>query len=128
VTVDLSYARVGDMNLVLKHLDTNTTVTLIITPAGPGGIGTCNGSDMLVTLDDSATNFADDECAAARPTIKGAFKPSQALSKFKGEQLAGTWRISVEDAEGQGHRQPVPLVPTGAEVELVESHPRDSFE
>ena len=103
VTVDLSYSRVGDMSVILKHLDTGTTATLIITPLGPGGIGTCNGRDLLVTLDDSAATFASNQCnAAAVPSIKGTFKPSQPLSKFFREPLAGTWRLQIDDAENVG--------------------------
>jgi hypothetical protein len=103
VTVDLSYGRVGDMNVILKHVETGTTASVIITPLGPGGIGTCNGRDLLVTLDDSAATFVGNNCVAtAVPSIKGTFKPSQPLSKFFHESLAGTWRLQIDDAEGPG--------------------------
>jgi subtilisin-like proprotein convertase family protein len=96
VTVDLSYPRVGNVSVILKHLETGTQAILIQTPGG----GSCNGRDILVTLDDSAASFASDQCAATRPSIKGTFKPSQALSKFFREPLAGTWQLRIDDAEG----------------------------
>jgi subtilisin-like proprotein convertase family protein len=56
-----------------------------------------------VTLDDSAATFASNQCnAAAVPSIKGTFKPSQPLSKFFREPLAGTWRLQIDDAENVG--------------------------
>jgi hypothetical protein len=100
VTVDLSYSRVGDMSVILKHLDTGTTATLIITPLGPGGIGTCNGRDLLVTLDDSAATFASNQCNAAAAFI-GNLPRSRSKFFFR-ERLVGTWRLQIDDAENGG--------------------------
>lgn len=98
VGVLITHTWVGDLSVTLTHVDTGTTVTLIDRPGAPGtGTVGCMGENIDATLDDEASSAVETECLAAIPTISGAVRPNNPLSAFDGEQLAGTWRLTVTD-------------------------------
>jgi hypothetical protein len=97
VSLRIEHSRIGDLWIVLTHLDTGTSVRLIDRPARPPGAG-CSGDDIDATLDDEAAAAAEDECVTPGPvSISGRFSPHRALSAFDGEDLAGDWELRVSD-------------------------------
>ncbi|HET6604811.1 MAG TPA: S8 family serine peptidase, partial [Xanthomonadaceae bacterium] len=98
LAVDISHTWVGDLLVGLRHVATNTTVTLIDRPGRTAGGAGCSGNDIDVTLDDEAGAPVETQCAASTPTISGTFTPNNPLSAFDGLSLAGDWQITVTDA------------------------------
>ncbi len=87
----------GLLIVTLEHIETGTTVTLIDRPLFPALSGGCNHGGVDATLDDEAAGAVEDECAGGTPTILGTFIPNEALSAFDGEELYGTWQLTVRD-------------------------------
>ena len=102
VSLNILHTWVGDIRATLTHVDTGTSVVLLDRPGiapGAGGFG-CSGNDIDVTLSDSGTSVAENECSPTSPTIMGKLTPNNALSAFSGESLAGSWTILAEDLAG----------------------------
>jgi Ca2+-binding RTX toxin-like protein len=98
VAVSITHTWVGDLIVTLTHLDTGTAVTIIDRPGRiDSGVG-CSGDDIFAVLDDLGATPVEGECAIATPTISGTFSPNNPLSAFDGEDLGGTWRLTVADA------------------------------
>ncbi len=98
VCINIDHEWVGDLFVWIEHVDTGTAVTLIDRPGAPGfGSQGCLGEDIRALLDDEAASPIEDECAAAIPTIEGAFRPNEPLSAFDGEVFDGTWKIRIAD-------------------------------
>ena len=99
--LNVTHSWVGDLGVVLTHVDTGTSVNMIDRPGVPalGTLG-CENDDIDITLSDDAASFAEDECSSSSPAISGELKPSAALGTFDGESITGTWRVSVSDYEG----------------------------
>ncbi|MEW5985892.1 MAG: SBBP repeat-containing protein [Chloroflexota bacterium] len=91
---------VGDLLVDLEHVDTGTKITLINRPGYPPP-PSCNGDNIDATLDDEAATTLENECAPSTPTILGDFRPINDLTAFDGENLAGTWRLTVADVIAQ---------------------------
>jgi hypothetical protein len=97
VFVNVLHDWVGDLRITLRHVDTGTQRRLMDRPGGPPGYG-CSGKDIEMTFDDEAATPAEDECVTPGPVaILGSFTPLRPLSDFDGEDLAGTWRLTVSD-------------------------------
>lgn len=92
VTLDIEHTAVGDVIVTLTHEDTGSSVDLLF------GLD-CDGDDIVVTLDDAAGSPVDDQCGAGSPAITGTFRPSQRLSEFDDESIAGTWVLEVGDGQ-----------------------------
>ncbi|MCH7698553.1 MAG: proprotein convertase P-domain-containing protein [Chloroflexi bacterium] len=92
VTLDIEHTAVGDVIVTLTHEDTGSSVDLLF------GLD-CDGDDIVVTLDDAADSPVDDQCGAGSPSITGTFRPSQRLSEFDDESIAGTWVLEVDDGQ-----------------------------
>ena len=96
VQVMAHHSNVRDQIFTLSHLDSGTTVTLINRP-------NCQGDNINATLDDETLTPVDSLCTPAdaqtegMAAIAGAFMPSEPLSSFDFEPLAGTWRMTVVD-------------------------------
>ena len=97
VGVLITHTYVGDLRVTLTHVDTGTAVTIIDRPGAPATSFGCSGNNIDATLDDEATLLVEDQCRAAVPAIFGSVKPNNALSAFDGEDLSGTWRLTVSD-------------------------------
>ena len=99
VGVLITHTWVGDLRVTLTHVDTGTVVTIIDRPGKPalGSFG-CSGEDIDAILDDEASALVEGQCLTATPTISGSVRPNQPLSAFDGEQLGGTWRLTVTDS------------------------------
>jgi len=97
VLVQVSHSWVGDLRVTLSHLETGTTVTLIDQPGVPASSFGCSASDIDATLADDANFPAENECAGASPAIGGFLLPAEPLAAFNGEDIAGTWTLTVFD-------------------------------
>jgi hypothetical protein len=95
VHVQIDHTWVGDLVVMLAHVDTLTAATLMQRP-GEGDFG-CDGDNVDCVFDDAAEAFADDQCADPPPAIAGRVRPSEPLSVFRGESSAGDWILIVSD-------------------------------
>ena len=84
---------------------------------GPG----CGDDDIVATLDDEAASPVDDQCASPSPAIAGTFSPTNPLSAFDGESIAGIWRLTVSDVnfEDEGTLNAWCLLPTTGPADTV---------
>ncbi len=101
IPIAISHTWVGDITVVLEHVDTGTTATIIERPGGvDSGVG-CASNDIAATLDDEgADGSAEDTCNGTPPALGGSLTPNNPLSIFDGENLTGTWRLTVTDGAG----------------------------
>ena len=106
VSLDITHSWVGDLIVKLEHLDTGTTLTLVDQPGFPNIDPTygCNDNDLadFILDDESANGPHDDACpnTEATPAYPAGsdWDPLEAgLSVFDGEDLSGTWRLSITD-------------------------------
>ncbi len=104
VSLDISHTWVGDLIVTLSN--GSTSVQLVNRPIGtvnpPFG---CNGNNIDVFLDDNATLSIQNNCLegpnpAPAYIVGESYIPAQALSAFDGEDLDGTWTLSVSDNAG----------------------------
>lgn len=98
VSIEINHGFVGDLQISLTQVDTDTTVQLLDQPGVPriDEFG-CAGTDINVTLDDEASTLAEDLCADVPPTISGPAIPFSALSDFDNELFASDWTLTVSD-------------------------------
>jgi uncharacterized repeat protein (TIGR01451 family) len=101
VAITATHTWVGDLFFALEHVDTGTRVIIIDRPGVPDSTYGCWGEDIDATLDDEAATPVEDECAPTTPSISGSFFPSEPLSGFDGEDMTGTWTLTVSDNAGQ---------------------------
>ncbi|MDE0887114.1 MAG: proprotein convertase P-domain-containing protein [Myxococcota bacterium] len=98
VLVQISHSWVGDLKVTLSHVETGTTAVLIDRPGSPASSSFgCSGDDIDATLADDASLPAEDECASGSPAIAGFLLPTETLAVFNGEDIAGTWTLTVYD-------------------------------
>lgn len=100
--LQINHTYVGDLIVTLQS-PSGTVVTLLDRPGAPipnSPFG-CSGNNVDVTLDDEAATAAENQCAAAVPTMSGTHTPTGLLSSFDGEIPAGTWTLSATDNAGQ---------------------------
>ena len=102
------HQHVGGLVLTLKQ--GTTQVTLIdqpgipsLTPQRPETTKGCSGWHIpAVILDDEATDSIEENCNdAGDPAYKpnGSYRPNNLLSTFDGQNIQGTWTLSVQDKE-----------------------------
>jgi len=123
----VAHSWVGDLIFTLEHVDTGTTA-VIIDRVGVPVVSTvgCGGDDILAEIDDEAALPVEDECADAVPTINGSFiggdpANNSLLAAFAGEDINGTWTMTVSDNAGldTGVMNEWCLVTTPVPVELM---------
>lgn len=108
VGIEITHTYIGDLIIELTHVSTGTTVVLfdqpgttVYTPPGlPCGSNCgCSGNDIDATLDDEASVAAENMCRSTAPAIYGSVRPNHLLSAFDGEDMGGTWRLTVYDVQ-----------------------------
>ncbi len=101
VNVDLyiEHTWVGDLVVVLSHVDSGTDVELI--DRVTEGAGSCGIDDIDLTLDDQTDTSVQLQCAETSPAIDGVYLPAEPLAAFVGEAMAGTWRLRIIDQAGE---------------------------
>lgn len=83
-----------DLSVLLTHVDTGTTATIWLSTDGPGGDlngGHYFGEVDTVFDDEAALDFHPNYEAVAAP----AYRSVDLLSIFDGEQIGGTWQLSI---------------------------------
>jgi subtilisin-like proprotein convertase family protein len=105
VGVVITHTWVGDLKVTLTHVSTGTTVVLVDRPgttvlpppgSSVGDFG-CSYNNVNATLDDEASVLVENLCRSTYPAIYGSVRPNHPLSAFDGEDLGGTWRLTVTD-------------------------------
>jgi subtilisin-like proprotein convertase family protein len=94
VFLDITHGRISDLGANITSPD-GITVPLFFSSA-------CDGSNLMITLDDEAAASHDDlqeVCELTDPTLSGVFKPANPLSIFDGAPLEGEWVINIYDFE-----------------------------
>jgi len=97
VELEITHTWVGDLRVVLTHVDTGTHVTIIDQPGSPASTFGCSSNNIDATLDDEASAPVESQCRTTYPAISGSVRPNNPLSAFDGEDLGGTWRLTVTD-------------------------------
>jgi subtilisin-like proprotein convertase family protein len=105
VGILITHTYVGDLWVTLTHVDTRTVVTIIDHPGSavypPDGSTTgdfgCQYNDIDATLNDEVSALVEDQCRSTSPAISGSVRPNNPLRAFDGENLSGTWRLTVYD-------------------------------
>ncbi len=109
VTSTLTISDLGTIDDVnVKNLDISHTWIndLIVTLESPAGTQVTLFSQICNSENDILTNF-DDESSNPHsslpcpPTNNGTYQPLDALSAFDGEDLDGTWTLTIEDVFNQ---------------------------
>jgi subtilisin-like proprotein convertase family protein len=109
VTFDIPHPRQGDLEVTLTHVSTGTTAVLLSRPGRdafhPLGF-TCPNLGVQPTPTSSNLLFADsglipyDAPAVPEPGLTnavGTFLPYVPLIEFRGETMAGEWRLTATD-------------------------------
>lgn len=103
--LDLMHSFVGDLRVVLTHVDTGTSAILVDQPLFTGvGFG-CAGNDLDLTLADGealtiendCTNVTDSQAFINGGRYRPGDPPADLLAAFAGESLDGTWTLNVSD-------------------------------
>lgn len=101
VSINATHTWVGDLSFSVKHVDTNTTVTIIDRPGTTGTGAGCSANDVDAELDDEGSDGpVEAQCSTTPPALFGNPTPNNALSAFDGESFAGTWQLTVTDSAG----------------------------
>ncbi|SDF18249.1 HYR domain-containing protein [Ulvibacter litoralis] len=100
VDLDITHTWVGDLIVTLTS-PAGTSVVLVDRMGVPATstVG-CSSNDILITIDDEATDPIEDECEPGPPAASGSFVGNGALSAFDGESTMGDWVLNVSDNAG----------------------------
>ena len=103
--VQISHTWVGDLSATLTKQGSGSAI-IFDRPGQPaqGSFG-CSGNDIDAVINDEAVDPIEDQCADGIPTIQGDFiggdPPDDTLmATWDGEDLCGTWTLTVADAAG----------------------------
>lgn len=96
LTLQLTHSWVGDLVVSLQRVG-GTSVVLIDRPGVPASAQGCSRDNIDAVLDDEATSPVENQCNTTPPAINGRFTPNNPLSAFDGQNLGGTWRLTVTD-------------------------------
>ncbi|MFP6639333.1 MAG: hypothetical protein VCC04_03740, partial [Myxococcota bacterium] len=99
VELVVTHSYVGDLDISLTHLNTETVAQLIDRPGVPASGTGCSNPDIDVTLSDDALNDVEDQCDVNPPALSGTLRPDDLLSVFDGEDINGTWQLALKDHE-----------------------------
>lgn len=103
--LNLPHDYAGDVSATLTSPQ-GTTIQLFDGPGIPASQYGCGGSGFDVSFDDAAmltsTDFENTCNTTGFPAIGGSFQPMDALSTFNGENMAGTWTLTVLDSYTTG--------------------------
>ncbi|MFK8015477.1 MAG: proprotein convertase P-domain-containing protein [Gammaproteobacteria bacterium] len=99
VSIVASHTYVGDLIFTLTHDDTGTSVVLMDRPGVPASTFGCSSDNIDATMTDSSSTAVETTCGSA-PALGGLLQPQEPLAAFIGEDLGGTWTLSVSDNAG----------------------------
>ncbi len=94
VELRITHPRVADLSVSLRHVASNTTVTLgnFASASPPCAVG-----DIHAIVDDDADLPVVQQCSAFTPAVAGVFRPANPLSAFHTRPLVGNWELRVVD-------------------------------
>jgi len=95
VSLLATHTYVGDLIFTLTHEDTGVSVVMVDRPGVPLTTFGCSADDIDLLLDDDAANPVETGCGSLN--IGDAFQPNNPLSAFNGEDIGGTWTLTVVD-------------------------------
>ena len=124
VRVALKHDWVGDLRLILTHVDTGRSAVLLEPTDCPwDDIGTVTSP---VVFSSAAPPMPP--CQFLTPAYSGAIRPVESLNVFAGAGIGGTWVLKVEDAhpEGTGALETWGLVVTPVQPAAVAVSPTKS--
>lgn len=124
VNLEIDHSWVGDLEIQLEHVPTQTRVTLMDRPGVPPGNG-CSLDNLDVTFEDGAAAPVETTCNTQTPTISGTVQPEEALAAFNNHNFQGAWRLHISDhAQGDtGVLKEWCLVPESAIQEIEVAPP-----
>jgi subtilisin-like proprotein convertase family protein len=96
--IDMAHTGVGHVTVALEHVDTATSVILIDRPGNPPDPDGCGNDNIVADLDDEAAIPAEGQCSVIPPAISGRFTPNNPLAAFDGQDVGGTWKLTVTDS------------------------------
>lgn len=86
-----------DLSVLLTHVDTGTTATIWLSAFGAGG----NLNGFNHTFGNVDTIFDDEAALDFHPNYQSgaadSFRPVDLLSVFDGEDINGTWQLSIQN-------------------------------
>lgn len=87
-----------DVYTLIDHTYLADLTTTIISPNGTDVVlfsGICNDRNNAdATFDDAGSNVS---CTLNTVTLKGRFKPTEALATLSGEDIEGNWTLNIKD-------------------------------
>ncbi|MGJ8650554.1 MAG: reprolysin-like metallopeptidase [Opitutaceae bacterium] len=95
--LNITHTWIGDLTVVLTHVDTGTSVMVVDWPGYPEDSGGSSENNIIVILDDEAALTVEDNSPY---TTNAHYSPNNPLSAFDGESLTGTWTLHVNDDLG----------------------------
>ena len=90
VYLRINHTYVGDLSVRLTQTPSSRAAELLTSVS-------CASYDVDAILDDEGDGPVGQACSATPPAIGGALIPTEPLSAFDGQALAGTWRLQVTD-------------------------------
>jgi subtilisin-like proprotein convertase family protein len=94
VRLNITHARVDDLDIVLRHVPSNRTITLVAdAPSGGANFTNTTFDDESAARIQSSTNSAP---------YTGTFRPRDPLSSLDGINAQGNWRLEITDDTGNG--------------------------
>ena len=96
IRLDVTHSWVSDLDVVLEHVGTETSVVLIDNHCS----GSEGNGDIDVLLDD-AGKAPVGKCNDSSPVIDGIRVPDNLLSSFNGLSTNSSWRLKVIDQAGE---------------------------
>lgn len=97
VKLDVSHSWVGDLIFTLSHPDTDTKISLIDKPGYPVSANGCDQDGINTILDDEISSPVENKCSTSPLAISGIYQPQENLSDFIGQNISGTWKLTVSD-------------------------------
>ncbi len=96
---------INDVNLLNLGITHTYVQDLVVKLKSPAGTEVTLFSQICSSQDNVLTNFDDAGLAYSSlpcpPTNNGTYQPLQALSAFNGQNLNGTWTLTVQDVADQ---------------------------
>jgi subtilisin-like proprotein convertase family protein len=124
VRVSLKHDWVGDLRLILTHVDSGRSAVLLQPTDCPwDDIGTSTATVVF-----SSAAPPSPPCQFLIPAYSGTIRPVEPLNVFGGTSIAGTWVLKVEDTspEGTGALESWGLVVTPVQPAAVSVSPTKS--
>ncbi|RME94872.1 MAG: hypothetical protein D6772_13960, partial [Bacteroidetes bacterium] len=92
--LDITHTYIGDLSGTLRS-PSGTTIQLFNRVQN----GSCGRNNMLVTLDDAASQTAADmqNTCTGNPAVSGTFQPVDPFSTFLEEEASGEWTLTIRD-------------------------------